>query len=221
MPTARRLDKLRQVSSQRQAGLCLVIEDVFDPHNLGAISRSCDAFGVQDIHIIFDTHPEFDPKAVGKNSSTATNKWLRYHSHHDTGAALQKLKSQGWQIVAAVLDEGAESLYDADLRDGKIALTLGNEKAGLSARALELADRRLTIPMRGIAQSLNVSVTAALLLYEVTRQRQERDLEAYLVDEAGAAETLDFFLEMHDELGKRIKRQRAERARTRRSQGNR
>ena len=172
MPTQARLNKLNRVARQRQSGLTLVIEDVFDPHNLGAIARSCDALGVQEIHIIFETHPQFDPKEVGKNSSTATNKWLSFRVHQSTEKALTTLKSEGWQIVAAVVDPAAESVFQADLSTERLALLLGNEKVtDLSGTALELADRQITIPMRGIAQSMNVSVSAALLLYEVTRQR--------------------------------------------------
>ncbi len=219
MPTEQRLAKLRRVARQRQAGLTLVLEDVSDPHNLGAIARSCDAFGLQDIHVIFETQPPFDPKEVGKNSSTATNKWLRFHIHLSTASALATLKASGWQIVATGLDAGAESIYAVDFCAAPIALLLGNEKTGLSATALRLADRRVTIPMRGIAQSLNVSVSAALLMYEITRQRRARCPELAAPDAAQVADTLDYFLEMHHQLGRRNKKLRVQRAKKRIKRG--
>lgn len=215
MPTQARLNKLNRVARQRQSGLTLIIEDVFDPHNLGAIARSCDALGVQEINIIFETHPPFDPKEVGKNSSTATNKWLSFRIHQRTEIALKTLKSEGWQIVAAVIDPAAESIFEADLSAERLALLLGNEKDGLSEQAIALADRRITIPMCGIAQSMNVSVSAALLLYEATRQRYARGIGNYLLDDKGAQRTLDYFLKMHESLGKRNKRLRVSRARSR------
>ena len=215
MPTEQRLHKLKRIAQQRQAGLTVVIEDVFDPHNLGAIARSCDAFGVQELNVIFETHPEFDPKEVGKNSSTATNKWLNYRIHHSAETALRTLKAEGWQLVATVLDPNAESIYEVDLCQPKLAILLGNEKTGLSQEAIALADRRVTIPMRGIAQSMNVSVTAALLLFEVTRQRHARCPDPLQPDPAHAAATLDYFLTMHEQLGKRNKRLRVERAQKR------
>ena len=218
MPTDQRLNKLTRIARQRQAGFTLVIEDVFDPHNLGAVARSCDAFGIQEINVIFETHPEFDPKEVGKNSSTSTNKWLNYRIHKSTEAALGTLKSEGWQLVATVIDAAAESIFEIDLCQPKIALLLGNEKTGLSERALALADRRVTIPMLGIAQSMNVSVTAALMLYEVTRQRRARCPDYLTPDATQFVETLDYFLTMHEQLGKRNKRLRVERATIRREQ---
>lgn len=214
MPTDARMNKLKHVAAQRQAGLTVVIEDVFDPHNLGAISRSCDAFGIQQINVIFDTHPAFDPKEAGKNSSTATNKWLSYRVHHGSENALRTLKDEGWHIVATALDSNAVSIFEADLSQPKLALLLGNEKDGLSARALRSADRLVTIPMRGIAQSMNVSVTAALFMYEATRQRQE-DPQAYAADAATQQETLAYFLEMHRHLNRRNKAQRRKRAKKR------
>ncbi|MDE2819996.1 MAG: RNA methyltransferase [Chloroflexota bacterium] len=220
MPTAARMNKLKGVAAQRQAGLTVVIEDVFDPHNLGAITRSCDAFGIQEINIIFDTHPEFDPKEVGKNSSTATNKWLNYRVRHGSEKALRALKEEGWHIVATALDPNAESIFEADLSQPKLALLFGNEKDGLSARALRSADRLVTIPMRGIAQSMNVSVTAAVFLYEVTRQRRQKHPGAYAADEAAQQKTLDYFLEMHRHLNRRNKAQRQKRANERLSPAN-
>ncbi len=215
MPTQARLQRLKRAASQRQPGLTIVIQDVFDPHNLGAIARSCDAFGVQQLHVIFENSTPFDPKTIGKNSSTATNKWLQYHSYFDSEEALRSLKKDGWQVIATVLDSAAESLFEVDLCQPRLALLLGNERDGLSQRALELADRRVTIPMRGIAQSLNVSVTAALCLYEVTRQRQARCPERLQNSAAQSAQTLDYFLEMHAHLGRRSKQQRKLRAQQR------
>ena len=215
MPTDQRLNKLKRIAAQRQAGLTVIIEDVFDPHNLGAISRSCDAFGIQEIHVIFETLPAFDPKEVGKNSSTATNKWLTYRIHHSTETALRALKGEGWQIVAAAIDPAAESIFEADLCAPRIALLFGNEKTGLSPTALALADRLVTIPMRGIAQSMNVSVSAALCLYEVTRQRIARCPQLLRMAPEEAAQTLAYFLDMHEQFNRRNKKLRAERAKER------
>ena len=215
MPTDQRLNKLKRIAHQRQTGLTVVIEDVFDPHNLGAISRSCDAFGVQEVNVIFETMPPFDPKEVGKNSSTATNKWLSYRVHHGTETALRRLKDEGWQIAAAAIDPAAETIFEADLCAPRMALLFGNEKSGLSPAALRLADRLVTIPMRGIAQSMNVSVSAALFVYEVTRQRMARRPELLRSAPEVAAQTLAHFLEMHEQFNRRNKRLRKERAKQR------
>ncbi len=217
MPTHERLAKLRRVAAQRQSGFTIVIEDVIDPHNLGAIARSCDAFGIQDIHVIFADQTQFDPKAVGKNSSTATNKWLRYHLYHDSEAALLALKREGWRLVATVLDESAPPIFAADLTHPKLALLFGNEQTGLSARAIALADMLVTIPMAGIAQSMNVSVSAALAMYEATKQRRRHRPELLRAEPAEAERTLEYFLAMHERLGRRNKRLRKERAKKRRS----
>ncbi len=215
MPTEARLNRLRSVAEGRQSGFTVVVEDVFDPHNLGAIARSCDAFGIQEINVIFEAQPPFDPKEVGKNSSTATNKWLNYRIHHGTEPALQTLKREGWQLVATVLDAAAEPIYAADLCQARIALLFGNEKTGLSAQAIALADQQVTIPMLGIAQSMNVSVSAALAIYEVTRQRRERCPELLQPSPQAVKQTLAYLLAMHEHLGKRNKRLRKERAKMR------
>lgn len=215
MPTEARLKKLRRVAERRQSGFTVVVEDVFDPHNLGAIARSCDAFGIQEINVIFEAQPAFDPKEVGKNSSTATNKWLSYRVHYSTESALCKLKREGWQLVATVLDPAAEPIYAADLCQPRIALLFGNEKTGLSPRALALADKQVTIPMLGIAQSMNVSVSAALAIYEATRQRRERCPENLQSSPTEIERTFAYLLDMHERLSKRNKRLRKERAKAR------
>ena len=216
MPTQERLQKLERVARNRQAGFTVVVEDVFDPHNLGAVTRTCDAFGVQDINVIFETHPEFDPKEVGKNSSTATNKWINYRVHHGTQKGIQTLQDEGWLVVATVIDPDATPIFEADLAYPKIAMLLGNEKMGLSEQAIAMADKRVTIPMQGIAQSMNISVSAALFIYEITRQRNAKGLESYLMDEDHVQETLDYFTQMQAHFTKRNKRIRKERAARRR-----
>jgi tRNA (guanosine-2'-O-)-methyltransferase len=212
MLTDDRQDKLERVARNRQEGFTVVIEDVFDPHNLGAVTRTCDAFGIQDIHVIFETQPEYDPKEVGKNSSTATNKWINYHIHHNTEDGIQHLKDDGWLTVATVIDPDAESIFEADLTHPKIAVLMGNEKRGLSDRAMQMADKRVTIPMVGIAQSMNISVSAALFIYEVTRQRRAVGIDPYLKDEDGVQKTLNYFQEMQEYFRKRNKRKRKDRA---------
>ena len=215
MPTDSRLHKLKRVAAQRQSGLTVVIEDVFDPHNLGAIARSCDAFGVQQINVIFEQQPTFDPKEAGKNSSTATNKWLEYRIHNCAETALRALKAEGWHLAGTVVDPAAKPIYAADLCQQKLALLFGNEKTGLSAKAIALADQLVTFPMAGIAQSMNVSVTAALALYEATAQRRARCPELLQATQDEAERTLAYLLEMHERLNRRNKRRRVERAKTR------
>lgn len=210
MLTPERKSRFEQVARNRQKGLTVVIEDVFDPYNIGAITRTCDTFGIQQVHVIFETQPEFNPKEVGKNSSTATNKWIDYRIHHQTESALQSLKDEGWTLAATVIDEDAESIYEADLTDPKLAILFGNEKEGLTPRAIGMADRKVTIPMFGIAQSMNISVSAALFLYEITRQRRALDIDKYLNDEAGFQETMDYFIKMQEAYSKRAQRLRWE-----------
>lgn len=212
MPTEERLQKLERVARNRQAGFTVVMEDVFDPHNLGAVTRTCDAFGIQDINVIFETHPEFDPKEVGKNSSTATNKWINYRIHHGTQKGIQTLKDEGWLVVATVIDDDADMIFDADLTHPKIAMCFGNEKVGLSEQAITMADKKVTIPMQGIAQSMNISVSAALFIYEVTRQRHAQGIDPYMMGEDDVQQTLTYFMDMQTYFTKRNKRIRKERA---------
>ena len=182
MPTERRLAKIDKVVNSRQQGV-LVLEDIYDPHNAIAVFRSCDAFGIQKIYIIFDQQEPFDPKIVGRTTSSSANKWLDFKFFDSAQACIQELHNDGYEVWATVLSDKAESLHEADLTNPKIALMLGNENRGLSETAIKLADRHLIIPMNGMVQSLNLSVSAAICLFELSRQRHAQGIEKYLLPE--------------------------------------
>lgn len=171
MPTTSRIERIRDVAAARQGGLTLVLEDVHDPHNAEAVFRSCDAFGVQDVHLIFDNEAPFDPRRVGKVTSASANKWLTFSSHGSIADCIKSLRAARYRLVAAVPSPQGEDLVEADLTAPRLALLFGNEHRGLSDTALEAADMVLSIATVGMVRSLNLSVAAAVCLYEVTRQR--------------------------------------------------
>ncbi len=175
--------RYREVAEGRQRGV-VVLEDIHDPHNAEAVFRSCDAFGFQRVCLIFDEEEPFDPRRVGKLTSSSANKWLDFEVYESAQACLDELHRDGYEVVATVAAGEAEVIFEAELTAPRTAVMLGNENRGLSAEAIALADRRVTIPMTGMVRSLNLSVTAALLLYEVTRQRVRAGIDAYLLSPA-------------------------------------
>ena len=166
--TDKRRDKIHRVLCARQPGLTVVLENVHDPHNVSAVFRSCDAVGVLRVELVYTT--ETFPR-IGKKSSSSANKWVEQRRHHSIEDCYRTLKSEGYQICATHLDRGAVSLYDLDLVK-PTALVLGNEHRGVSTEAAEQSDVNFVIPMKGMIQSLNVSVATAVSLYEALRQRE-------------------------------------------------
>ena len=191
MATARRIDRLRSVAAARQAGLTIVLEDIHDPHNAEAVFRSCDAFGVQQVHLVFEHEAPFEPRRVGKASSASANKWLSFTVHRSTAACLDALRATGHVMVAAAPPPHGCELAAANLTAPRLALLFGNEHRGLSDEALAAADQVMSIATVGMVRSLNLSVAAAICLHETTRQRAatgcdyrlSADAQARLVDE--------------------------------------
>lgn len=190
--TPRRLAKIERTARHRQRGLMVVMEDVHNPHNLQAIARSCDAFGVQHLSVILETLERFDPTVEGRASSSSAHKWLDYTVYQDTAAGLEAIRREGWHLLATVADPDAPALDAVDLTHERLAVLVGNEKEGLSARALEAADTHVTIPMFGMIESFNVSVATALLLYEITRQRRASGRDHRISAPEANALLLDF-----------------------------
>jgi tRNA (guanosine-2'-O-)-methyltransferase len=171
MLSDKRLKKLETVAQNRQSGLALVLEDIHDPHNVAAMLRTCEGLGIQDVYVIFEQEKRYNPRRVGKVSSSSANKWLTFHIFTSTKECFKELKKKGYITALTILDTDSENLYKAELTEKKLALVVGNEHRGVSAEAIKLADRKLYLPMAGFVQSFNVSVTAAIFLYEIVRQR--------------------------------------------------
>ncbi len=176
MRSTRRLERIRAVLARRQPGLKVVMENIHDPHNVSAILRSCDAVGVMGVELLYTV--EKFPR-IGRKSSSSANKWIDRRRHTSVTGCFDLLRSEGTTILATRLGDMARSLYDVDLT-GNVALVFGNEHRGVSDEAASLADGLIRIPMMGMIGSLNVSVAAAVCLYESLRQR----LRAGLYDES-------------------------------------
>jgi tRNA (guanosine-2'-O-)-methyltransferase len=166
-PGERRAEKLRRALSLRQPDLTVVLENIHDPHNVSAILRSCDAVGVLRVELLYNI--EKFPR-IGRKSSSSANKWLDCRRHTSVADCYARLREEGLRVYATRLGEGTTSLYDLDLSRPS-ALVFGNEHRGVSGEAAEMADCNFHIPMVGMIQSLNVSVAAAVSLYEAHRQR--------------------------------------------------
>ena len=171
MPTERRAARVFEVLARRQPDLTVVAEDVYKPHNLSAMLRSCDAVGGGTVHAVRPTGgvPTYDA------TSASAHKWVDLVVHRTIDEAAATLRDGGMQIVAAHFSASAVDYRDVDYRR-PTAVLFGNERSGVTARAAELADAHVVIPMLGMVRSLNVSVATAVILFEAQRQRREAGL---------------------------------------------
>ncbi len=183
--TQRRVTRLESVIRRRQPSLTVVLEDVYDPHNASAVLRTCDAVGVLDVHLVY-VNQDVPRESFGRTASASAAKWLNVHYHDSIESCYNLLKSQGFRILATSLQEESRELYDEDLA-APTALVFGNEKDGVSTEGIASADGSIYIPMQGMVESLNISVSCAVTLYEAMRQRRARGMyESPQMDEASA-----------------------------------
>jgi tRNA (guanosine-2'-O-)-methyltransferase len=166
--TPEREQRITSVLDKRQEHLTIVLENVFDPHNISAVMRTCDAVGVQDVFILNTRIPRH--KKWGAKSSSSAAQWLTIHQYTDMRECFGELRRRADAIFTTHLATDAVSLYDMDLT-GRIALVFGNEHSGVSDEIRALADGNFIIPQVGIIKSLNISVACAVSLYEAFRQK--------------------------------------------------
>lgn len=166
--TPQRTEKLTSVLNKRQPDITIVLENVFDPHNISAVMRTCDAVGVQDIYILNTKIPRH--KKWGPRSSSSAAKWLTIHQYENAEECFSSLRKRYSSILTTHLGSDAVSLHQLDFTKS-IALVFGNEHSGVSEEIRNLADGNFLVPQAGIIQSLNISVACAVTLYEAYRQK--------------------------------------------------
>lgn len=167
--TERRKNLFDQVLSQRTKHFTVILEDLYQKHNTSAIVRSCDIFGIQDVHIIENRYNSYVSNQVGKGSQ----KWINFHNYNtkqiNTQDCIDKIKADGYQLIATTPHNDSTFLSDFDITK-KSAFVFGVEKAGVSDTMMDQADGFLKIPMVGFTESLNVSVAAAIVLQDITNR---------------------------------------------------
>lgn len=181
--SADRLHRLEHVLAHRTRWITVALEEVYQTHNASAILRTCDCFGVQDVHIV----DERNDYRIHHHIALGAAQWLDLYRHEGPNSVqaiagcCASLKSQGYRLMATTPDESATDIADVDIRRGPIALLFGTELEGLTPQAMAHVDEAIRIPMVGFTQSLNVSVSAALILQQLTaRLRSHTDIDTSL-----------------------------------------
>ena len=181
--TEQRLHKMDNILSLRTRYLTVVLENIYQPHNASAVLRSCDGFGVQDVHIIENSNTY----RVNPGVSLGTSQWLTMHRYNqeeeNSRLAINNLKENGYRIVATTPHRDDKNLETFDLSKGKIALFFGTEMHGLSNTVMENADEFMKIPMYGFVESFNISVSCALSLHNLSHRLRESNINWMLTPE--------------------------------------
>ncbi len=165
--TPERLEKLKHILNSRQPDLTVLMDRVHKKHNLAAILRTCDAVGAMELHAVVPRGMYIgNPKAMA-----GSKRWVELKRHRSGEEGCSHLRQRGFQLIAAHADPQAKDFRDIDFTK-PTALMMGSELTGMSDAMLAAADEHVFIPMHGMVQSLNVSVSAALILYEAERQRK-------------------------------------------------
>ena len=161
-----RIARIDAVIAQRTHSVVPVLEAVDDPRNVSAVLRSAEAFGLQEVHLVTGAQPFLASRLITQGAE----RWLDLRWHEGPDACVAAVRTRGFKVYVASMD-GARRPEDLSAVD-KAAIVFGNEKTGVGAALAALADERVTVPMSGFAQSLNVSVAAAITLYAATRGRR-------------------------------------------------
>ena len=181
--TPRRLEKMEDVLSFRTDYITVALEDIYQPHNASAVLRSCDAFGVQDVHIIENRNKY----RINPGVSLGSSQWLTLNRYSQTEnnsiEAVKALKESGYRIVATMPYDTDVNLEDFDLEKGKCALFFGTEMHGLSDTILSEADEFMKIPMFGFVESFNISVSCAVSLHHLTYKLRSSSIPWQLSEE--------------------------------------
>ncbi len=188
MLTPARRKRVLDALSSRLGALRVVADNLRNSHNMNAVLRTCEAFGVQHLHAV-EIERDFH---INRKITKGSHKWIDLHRHVDFGECAAELKAGGFRIYAAMLSKKAVALDEIPV-DTPVAIVLGNERTGVSKEALSHCDGLYTIPMHGFVQSFNISVAAAISIYSLsTRMRLLREDKGLLSDEERARVLADW-----------------------------
>ena len=177
MVNEKRLALIDRLLKERTRYITVMLEDIYQPHNASAVLRTCDCFGIQDVHIVenrntYELNPDVELGAA---------QWLTLHHYNkennNTEHAIRSLKKKGYRVIAATPHANDVEVADLDLEKGRLAIMLGTEMTGLSEKALNHADAFVKIPMVGFTESFNISVSAAIILYELNKRLRASDIK--------------------------------------------
>jgi tRNA (guanosine-2'-O-)-methyltransferase len=181
--TEQRKKKFEEVIHLRSRYVSVAIEDVFQPHNASAVLRSAECFGVQDVHVI-ENKNKYNPS---EDISLGSHKWLSLQRHskseNNTLSCINSLREKGYRIIATTPHKDDCLISELDLSKGKLALFFGTELEGVSQTILKEADEFVKIPMYGFTESYNISVSAAICMYELMTKLHSSDLNWQLSEE--------------------------------------
>ena len=182
MVTEKRLDRIEEILAQRTRYITVALEDIYQSQNASAVLRTCECFGVQDVHII----ENYNPYNINPMVLKGSDKWLSIHrynrSDNNTAEAVHQLKSEGYRIIVTSLYEESVLLSNFNIERGKCVVVFGNEHQGVSEYMMKQADECLKIPMCGFTQSLNISVSAGIILSRLTEKMRTNNVGWQLTD---------------------------------------
>lgn len=174
--TENRRTLIETISAQRTRYVTVVTENLSHAHNISAVLRTCECFGIQDVHIIKNGGTyNTNPKIV-----RGSDKWLNLYQYTDkeqtSSNVLTNLKQSGYRIVATTPHEKDTTIHNFDLTKGPAAFVFGTEQSGISQEVMEIADEFIQIPMQGFTESLNISVTAGILIHYITSKLRDSEI---------------------------------------------
>lgn len=176
--TERRKERFKKVLSERTRHFTVVTEDVYQLHNTSAVMRTCDVFGIQDLHVV----EEKVSKRIDKEIAMGAQKWVNFNRYNSIKDCIRNLKNSGYQIIATTPHDNSTLLHEFDISK-KSAFFFGKESEGLSDTVMNAADGFLKIPMYGFTESLNISVSAAIILQSVVTKLKQSDVDWQLSPE--------------------------------------
>lgn len=200
--TEHRKERFLEVLSQRTKHFTVATEDVFQLHNTSAVIRSCDVFGIQEVNIV----EEQNSKRIDREIAMGAQKWVDLNRYHSVKDAISDLKQKGYQVVATTPHENDALLQDFDVTK-KSCFFFGRETEGLSQDVIDAADCFLKIPMVGFTESLNISVSAAIILQNVTTKLKQSDVKWQLSEAEQLEKRLDWCkktIKSYDEIIERF-----------------